>query len=345
MTHLFPDRPLVCPQCQGPLGSAPDAYHCEACGRRYPILCGIPDFRLEPDRYLSIEDDRAKGVRLHEGSDRRSFAEMLDRYWSMTPEVAPELARKFRAHQLAEERIAEAAWAGPGDPAAPLHDVGCPHPLLSEGGAEPFGGAGPLLDVGCSTAGLVAAAAKRGMAVTGVDAAFRWLVVGQVRLREAGVHATLVCANAEQLPFPGDTFATVTAHDLVEHVADPAPVFRECRRVARPGAACCFSTNNRYSLLPEPHVGVWGVGWLPRSWQADYVRLASGRPYRHLCLRSAGELERWARAAGFAACRVSAAPPSTDPDRWPRGQALYNRMRRWGLFTLVAPRLELVCRK
>ena len=24
----------------------------------------------------------------------RSFAEMLDRYWSMTPEVAPELARR-----------------------------------------------------------------------------------------------------------------------------------------------------------------------------------------------------------------------------------------------------------
>ena len=250
------DRTLVCPQCQGPLGSAPDAYHCDPCGRRYPILCGIPDFRLEPDRYLSLEDDRAKGARLHEGSDRCSFAEMLDRYWSMTPEVAPELARKFRAHQLAEERIAEAAWAGPGGPARP-------------GGAAPLIVPGPLLDVGCSTAGLVAAAAKRGMAVTGVDAAFRWLVVGQVRLREAGVHATLVCANAEHLPFPGDTFATVTAHDLVEHVVDPAPVFGECRRVARPGATCCFSTNNRYSLLPEPHVGVWAVGWLPSSWQAD----------------------------------------------------------------------------
>ena len=311
---------LACPRCKGPLRSGPDTYACDPCGRRYPVRCGIPDFRILPDRYLSIEDDRAKGERLEQGAVAgRDFAGMLDLYWSMTPEVSPELARKFRAHQLAEERIAGT--------------------MLGELGEW----SGPLLDVGCATGGLVAAAARSAGAV-GVDVAFRWLVVGKVRLREAGVTATLVCANAEYLPFPDDAFGAVTANDLLEHVVDPAPVLSECRRVLRPGGPGYFSTNNRYSILPEPHVGVWGAGWLPRSLQARYVELISGRPYRNICLRSGPELKRGARAAGLA-CRLEAAPLSSAPEYRPRAQALYGRVRGLGVMRWVGPRLQLLCRK
>lgn len=312
---------LVCPLCKGPLGSSPDAYECDPCGRRYPVLCGIPDFRILPDRYISLDDDRAKGERLEQGAVAgRDFAGMLDLYWSMTPEVSPDLARKFRAHQLAEDRIA----------ATTLEELG--------------DWSGPLLDVGCATGGLVAAAARIA-AVVGVDVAFRWLVVGKVRLREAGVTATLVCANAEYLPFPDEAFGTLTANDLMEHVLDPAPVFRECRRVLRGGGLGYFSTNNRHSVLPEPHVGVWGVGWAPRSWQAWYVKLMSGRPYQNICLRSGGEVKSWARAAGFRECRLDAAPLSSAPDYRPGAQALYRRLRGWAVMRWIGPRLQLLCHK
>jgi SAM-dependent methyltransferase len=283
------------------------------------VVCGIPDFRILPDRYLSIDDDRDKGRRLDESG--RDFAGMLDLYWSLTPEVAPEAAQKFRRHQLAEERIAEATLAE----------------------LEPWSGL--LADVGCGTGGLVAAAARRGGEVVGVDVAFRWLVVGKVRLREAGVRATLVCANAEYLPFADDAFGALTANDLVEHVADPLPVIRECRRVLRPGGRAYFSTNNRYSALPEPHVGVWGVGWLPRKLQAGYVELITGRPYRNICLRSGWELERFARGAGFGSGRIEAAPLSSAPDYQPGAQALYRRLRQSRPMRWVGPRLQLLCRK
>src|SRR5262249_19686739 len=167
-------------------------------------------------------------------------AEMLDYYYSITPEVPPDLARKFTAHALAEVEIAESTLAE-----------------IGEGRL-----AGALLDVGCSTGGLVVAAAGRVSAVVGVDAALRWLAVGTVRLRAAGVEAPLVCANAEHLPFAADTFAAVTAVDLIEHVVDPAPVLAECWRVARAAGVFYSSTNNRYSLAREPHANVWGVGWL-----------------------------------------------------------------------------------
>ena len=312
---------LVCPLCKGPLRAELDAHECDPCGRSYPVLCGIPDFRILPDRYISIDDDRATGARLEEGAPGRDFAGMLDLYWSMTPEVTVNLQAKFRKHQLAEERIGET--------------------VLGELGRW----SGPLLDVGCATGGLVAAAARRGTAVTGVDVAFRWLVVGKVRLREAGVTAQLVCANAEYLPFPADAFGALTANDLAEHVADPPPVFSECRRVLCPAGAAYFSTNNRYSALPEPHVGVWGVGWLPRALQARYVELISGQPYRNICLRSGPELARHARQARFRDCKLEAAPLSSAPDYRPQAQALYRRLRGWRPMRWIGPRLQLLCRK
>lgn len=317
---------LACPLCKGPVEQAGDSYCCDPCGRRYPVVCGIPDFRILPDRYISIEDDRAKGARLLEQAANRSFAEMLDYYYSITPEVPRDLAQKFAAHAMAEVAIAEAA----------LEELGKDLPQ------------GPLLDVGCSTGGLLVAAARRFSPVVGVDVAFRWLAVGTVRLREARVQALLVCANAEHLPFRAESFAAVTANDLIEHLIDPAPAFVECRRVAMPGATAYFSTNNRYSLAPEPHVNVWGVGWLPRRMQAGYVRLMSGRSYRNIGLRSAGELESWGRAAGFDNCAVSPAP-MVAPGRLAPLQGLHNHVRRTPVFSRllrrVGPRLQLLCRK
>ncbi len=318
--------PFVCPVCKGALERAAEAYHCDPCQRAYPVLCGIPDFRILADRYISIEDDRTKGARLFEEARQRSFAEMLDYYYSITPEVPPELARKFTAHALAEVKIAEVTLAAMDKQAA----------------------AGALLDAGCSTGGLVVAAARRFSAVVGVDAAFRWLVVGKARLREAGIEAPLVCANAEYLPFAADTFAAVTAVDLIEHVVDPTPVFAECRRVAAPGGVVYFSTNNRYSLGPEPHANVWGVGWLPRRLQENYVKRITGRAYRNIALRSAREIIAAARAAGFKACAAAPAPLAV-PGRAERLQAGYNRVRRIPVLSRVlrsiGPRLELLCRK
>jgi hypothetical protein len=50
-------------------------------------------------------------------------------------------------------------------------------------------------------------------------------------------------------------------------------------RVLRPGAPLFLSTPNRYSLTPEPHVGLWGIGFLPRSWANRYVRRRLGVLY------------------------------------------------------------------
>lgn len=280
----------VCPLCKGRLQSSGSMYSCARCERRYPVVLGIPDFRLYPDPYISIEQDRRKGERLSEAAATRSFEEVVRYYYSITPEVPPDLAERWIARAVAQPKIAE-------------------YTLRTSGLLDPATCSGPLLDIGCSTGGMLVAAAGRFPAVVGVDVAFRWLVVAQSRLREAGVRAELVCANAEALPFLDRRFHAVTLLDVVEHLRDSRAGVREAYRVSTAGAKTLCTTNNRYAPVVDPHAGVWGVGYLPRKWQAPYV--AWRRPgMKEYCveMRSAWELSRLFRSAGYAGCRSTAAP-------------------------------------
>jgi SAM-dependent methyltransferase len=108
-----------------------------------------------------------------------------------------------------------------------------------------------------------------------------------------------VCASAEYLPFADGTFDVVVANDVLEHCQDQPLLARETWRSLRPTGLLLLATQNRWSLRGEPHVRIWGVGFLPRRWMAAYVRLIRGVPYRLIRLVSPPELERLLRRAGF----------------------------------------------
>ena len=59
------------------------------------------------------------------------------------------------------------------------------------------------------------------------------------RLRERGANA--VAAEVGSLPFGDQRFDLVGAFDIIEHVADDGPVFREISRVLKDGGAFVFS--------------------------------------------------------------------------------------------------------
>ncbi len=341
---------LVCPSCKGPLDDHGEAYACVACRREYPVVAGIPDFRLLPDRFISFEDDRRKGLRaLTLAKDQGGgFEAALDAYWSITPELDPRLAVGHRIHQTIEvevgeqilsevERLAAANAVAPGSGSG----EGASHPECGRSKA--------LLDLGCGTAGLLAAARSRFGLAVGVDVAFRWLLVGRLRLREAGLDPLLICANAEYLPFRG-VFDRIIANDLLEHVVEPARVLAECRRLVAPTGCCYLSTNNRYSLAPEPHVRLWGVGFLSRGLQASYVHAARDHSYENVSLLSSREMRRLASRAGLRCSRVEPAPLFARH----LGKnaevlvSLYNRLRLLPpaavFLGLVGPRVQSLCR-
>ena len=266
---------LVCPTCRDVLVHHPDALRCPGpCRRTFPVVAGIPDLRVHGDAYLSLEDDRAKARALAEVPG--DFETVLRAYWASTPEVPDELARRYIATALDATRRGERQ--------------------LDRLGAID----GPVLDIGCGTGGLLVAAARRATPVTGVDIALRWLVVARRRLEDEGIVAQLVAADGALLPFREATFATVCCIEVIEHAADQRGLLHWCLAAARPGGQAYAVVANRFSLAPEPTVGLWLVGYLPRRWAAGYVAWRRTTRYQHFRALSRHEL-RALLGAGTAA--------------------------------------------
>jgi len=100
------------------------------------------------------------------------------------------------------------------------------------------------------------------------------------------------------LPFVADSFDVILAENLIEHCRDTTKVFFEIKRVRRGSGAFLARTINRFALGPEPHVGVWGVGYLPRRLMNGYVKLVKGIPYEHIHLESFDSLNHCIRTVG-----------------------------------------------
>jgi SAM-dependent methyltransferase len=132
--------------------------------------------------------------------------------------------------------------------------------------------------------------------LVGLDIALRWLHVGRRRLLDDRIAVPpLVCAGAEALPFPDGRFDLVVCVATLEFTRDPGQALAESARVLRPGGILFVNTVNRFSLATEPHVGLWGVGFLPRAWQAPYVRLRGRGAFGNVHLLSHRDLHRLAR--------------------------------------------------
>lgn len=310
---------FLCPACTAPLETRGASLTCSSCSRTYPTLDGIPDLRLGyPDPYVSLEEDRERALVLAAGADGLDLEALLAEHWRASgyPES---LAQRF----LGLERSAV-------NRATAYLDA-----IERERGRSLDAG-DALLEVGCGTAVVAATAAARVGRAVATDLSMRWMVLAKKRLAEAGAEdVELACCSAEELPFPAGTFDVVVAADVIEHVADQRDFVAACHAVLRPGGMLFLATPNRLSLGLEPHVRVWGVGFLPRRLAPRYVRALSGRRYDHVRLLSARELRRLLSAAGFEAKIV---PPEIPPsiERLYRGLELrlvraYNLVRRLGV--------------
>ncbi|MBE2252002.1 MAG: class I SAM-dependent methyltransferase [Myxococcus sp.] len=109
-----------------------------------------------------------------------------------------------------------------------------------------------VLDLACGVGAMASRLLRAfpGIALVGVD-----LSAPQLRACRQN-HPALPVARATgaQLPFADQTFDRVHCSWLLEHVAHPAGIVREVRRVLKPGGACHFIEVDNRSLSTRPHL-------------------------------------------------------------------------------------------
>ncbi len=123
---------------------------------------------------------------------------------------------------------------------------------------ERRGHAGPfqVLDIGCSNGSLLlhllnTVGERFALEGTGVDISAFDVAFARRRAAFFGVaNCRFEVADGQRLPFPDASFDVVTALEIIEHLAEPAHLLKEIRRVLKPGGAAVLTTPNGGTRLP-----------------------------------------------------------------------------------------------
>ena len=150
-----------------------------------------------------------------------------------------------------------------------------------------------LLDVGCGPGTITADLAERIApgSVTAVDQFADVLNLAHAEAQRRNLsNVSFATADVHRLDFSDDAFDVVHAHQVLQHVADPAQALREMRRVCVPGGivAARDADYSGFIWFPQlPALDLW------RDLYQQAARANGGEP-------DAGRrLLSWAQQAGF----------------------------------------------
>jgi len=336
---------LRCPWCYAALEEAPPEsddvtrLRCTQCAASWPVRFGIPDLRPEgvEDPYLTRDEDLRAAERLAERAARGGFEAALAAYYETNQRVPASQAKRYIAGTLAAEERSRAVVAD----------------WQAWSGTDRDGDRGTVVDVGCGTGPLLLAAQSPDVRLVGLDVGLRWLVLAAARLRDRGAVAVLACASADRLPLADASVDVMASESLLENVPSAAVAVEEAARVLRPGGSLRVTTPNRWSVGPDPHIGLPMGGWLPDGIVSAYAaRRGMVPPRRHLL--GAGELRRLMAGAAFDGIRIGP-PPVTDAQRQGATPVIraavdaYRVAARWGIgrgvLVAVGPSLIAVARR
>jgi SAM-dependent methyltransferase len=108
------------------------------------------------------------------------------------------------------------------------------------------------IELGCGTAYVSAWLARRGARVTGIDNSPAQLETARRLQREHGLDFPLLLGNAEEAPFPDESFDFAISEYGAALWADPYKWIPEASRLLRPGGELVFLTNGLILMLAVP---------------------------------------------------------------------------------------------
>ena len=146
-----------------------------------------------------------------------------------------------------------------------------------------------LLDVGCGPGSITAGLAKYVGEVVGIDVEATVLETAR-ELTGDTPNLSFEEASVYALPYEDDTFDVAYAHQLMQHLADPAAALREMGRVVRPGGFVAARDSDYQTMISHPRTE--GI----EEWRALYTEVVR----RNGADANAGRrIPAWMAAAGL----------------------------------------------
>ena len=292
---------LCCPVCKGHMEMNGDAFLCNHCAMSFAIKRGIPDFRVLRPSSKSLFQDNSRAEIIQEKYSNCSYEELIrSQHSADTPQ---DLKRNFTEYALTGVERGKGRFKILGKFLDMAH--------------RKMHTTGYALELGCGSCGPLAGWLAQCSHVIGVDISMKQLAIGKKLLEESKINnVTLICCCAEHLPFDSGVFNFVNAQALIEHVESPKGFLSEAYRVLSPEGILYFDSINRFMVFgPDPHVTVWGVGFLPRRFQNSFVKLIRGIEYEGKRPVSLFELSRILSETGISKERYFLYPWGIDTFR------------------------------
>ena len=145
-----------------------------------------------------------------------------------------------------------------------------------------------VVDIGCSRGQFVGFANEAGFQAEGVEPAPD--IAAAARALGLNVRSGLL----EEQHYPDASFDTASLFEVLEHLREPLPLLKECRRILKPGGVLLISTGNTASWT----VAAMGAGW-------DYFHIE--KDGGHISFFNPQSIATLAHNAGFSVERIETA--------------------------------------
>lgn len=119
-----------------------------------------------------------------------------------------------------------------------------------------------VIELGCGTAYVCSWIARAGGRPVGIDNSERQLAAARAMQAEFGIEFPLLHGNAEQVPYPAESFDVAISEHGASAWCDPYRWIPEAARLLRPGGELIFVRNSDLLTLCSPEDGPAGTSLL-----------------------------------------------------------------------------------
>lgn len=274
------DNIFVCPYCKGALDAQGDKFCCRSCGKAWPKVRGIPDFRILRDKYWGEYAQDKMNALLDRCREIGWHPALKEFFLAQDPEYFEYILDQGRAN-----------W----------------HYLI------PLKAQARILDAGCGWGTLSFSLRRSYGEVVAFDNVPQRLEFIDLRRKSENIDGLVpACGQINHLPFADDSFDLVVLNGVLEWIpliesSDPylaqLEALKEVRRVLKPGGYLYLAIENRWSAinflgLKDTHSGLRFAPLLPRFLADIYSRALRGKDFREYT-HTLIELRRMLKKSGF----------------------------------------------